>query len=1081
VLRAGAKLETYPKEEEHLTLAAAALLTVMAGAQAGTPQEMRLLRWPDVHGENVYFTHASDLWIAKRDGGIARRLTTHANTEAFAHVSPDGKWVAFTASYDGNNDVYVMPSEGGEPTRLTFEGAADNVIGWTPDGMVAYVSTAGSSLANTPRLWLISPKGGLAKETPVLEIQDGSFSPDGKKIAYHRVNSHNFNWRRYRGGTQGKISIYDFEKNSYTELPSGRENSFSPMWIENSIYYISDKDFGTINLFRYDLGNKRVERLTDYKDSDIKWPSTDGKTIVFEQDGYLRSFDVATKKMSRLDPRVVSDNVPSRPQLRELGNEISHLTISPSGVRLVAEARGEVFSIPVKNGDTRNLTQSSGARERFPSWSPDGKSIAYASDKTGEWHIYVEPQLGGEAVQLTSGVIPTLNAISWAPDSKKIVYLTQSSELRLIDVETKKDTLIRKSDYGFGNASFSPDSKWIAYVDTGANLQGRVFFYEIATGKSTQVTEGYYGDNQVVFDLSGKYLYLVSARTIDPSSPNGELDLGAGTAKSRVYVVPLTKDMMNPLDVPNEEEPSEKPAGGPPQAGGAPAPKDVKIDFDGFESRMVPILPVGNYQLIDGQNDGLLYLTETGIWSFSLKSRESQPILAGPVSQVSTNVSVSKLVYQSGQTIGVIDVRPGQRVGDGRVNTNDVEAVIAPEAEWKQIFWDAWRFERDNFYDPDFAGMNWRAIGEKYERYLPHVRHRSDLSYVLGLLIGELGTSHSYLGGGDLGTTAPPVPVGHLGADYEAANGKIRIKKIIRGESFDESTRSPLVGPGSDVKAGDYLLEIDGHPLDANTNPHSLLLNKANKYVTLTVNSQPSLTGARKVRIKPIASETALRYTQWVEDNRKYVEEKSGGRLGYMHVPNTSFQGAQGFVKGYFSNSDKEGLVVDERFNGGGFIPTFFVERLQRRSVTYFRQRNGADIGFPVGTVNGPKAMLINGYAGSGGDHLPWLFKEEKLGPLIGTRTWGGLVGITGQYPLVDGGSVTSPEFGLYDPVRGEWIAENEGIEPDIVVDARPDLIAKGIDPQLDKAIEYLMKELEKQGPRKIKRPEFRKIPSYGG
>lgn len=1074
-----------------LAIAATAILS--PGIQSAT-EEMRLLRFPAVHGENVYFTHGSDLWVSNLSGGIARRLTSHPNNESRARVSPDGKLVAFTASYDGNADVFVMPAEGGEPKRLTYEIDPDLVAGWTPGGDIAYISNAGSNFGGLPRLWTISPTGGMPKPTPVLEAADVSFSPDGKRVAYHRMGSNNFNWRRYRGGSQGRISVYDLESNTYSELPSGRENSYSPMWIGNSVYYVSDKDFGTVNLYRYDFGSKRARRLTEFKDGDIKWPSSDDRTIVFERDGYLYAYDVAAEKLNKLSPRVVSDRVATRPVLKKLANQIGWISLSPTGVRLAVEARGELFSLPAKTGDVRNFSNSQGVRERFPTWSPDGKTIAYISDRGGEYQIYTQGQMGGAETKITEHKGTSINYIDWSPDSKKILFSTEGNDLMVVDTSTRQVSNVTKGRYGsLSSFDWSPDSKWIAYVDAGPNLFGQLFLHELATGKSAQVTEGYFRDDAVSFDTNGKYLYLISGRIIDPTNPGDDPNVGASSLRQRVYMLILSKDQTSPLVAASDEEPEAPaerpaapaaPAASPAQPGPPPGPKgppEVKIDFEGLGDRLVP-LPFGPgfYPFVIGLNEGALLFAGGAVVKFDVKSRETQPVLTGPINQLTLNASRSKMAYIGQGTLGVVDVRPGNKVGDGRVSTDDVEAVIAPSEEWKQIFWDAWRYQRDNFYDPNFLGLDWNAIGQHYSKFLPYASHRSDLTYILGLMIGEFGTSHAYVGGGDPGMGAPLIPVGHLGADYKASEGKLRFERIYKGLSFEEPRRGPLGEPGVNVKVGDYLLAIDGKSVDANTNPHSLMVNKVGKFVTLTVNDKPTVDGSRKVRVKPIGSEEELRYIEWVEGNRRYVSQASNGRIGYMHVPDTSVGGAVEFVKGFYSNSDKEALVVDERFNGGGYIPTFFVERLARRYSTYIRQRHGADIGFPVQSVDGPMAMLINGYAGSGGDHFPWLFRKYKLGPLVGTRTWGGLVGIAGGFPLVDGGQITSPEFGLYDQETGKWIAENEGVEPDIEVDARPDLIFKGKDPQLDKAIEYLKKELERRGPRKIKRPDFPRVKPNG-
>lgn len=1034
---------------------------------------MRLMRFPTVHGENVVFSYAGDLWVAKLDGGFARKLTSGTGMEVRPRISPDGKSIAFTANYDGNGDVYVMPIEGGEPERLTFEPENDNVIGWTPDGKIMYTNPRGFNFRQAC-LWLIDPKGGMPQPTPVKEISEGSISPDGASIAFNRFGSQNFNWRRYRGGSQGRISIMDLKTLRYRELPSRREQSYYPMWVGNSLYYISDRKEGTLNLYRHDLSTGRDTQVTQFNDADIRFPSTDGKTIVWEQDGYLWAFDIASGKSRKLNPLVRSDFTTRRPSLRKVGSNVSGLSISPSGVRFAVEARGELFSVPARNGETRNLTNNAW-RQRSPSWSPDGKSIAYLSDESGEMEIYTVPQMGGTPVQLTDAKMPLLG-INWSPDSKKIAAVVNTGEVWILDVESKKFEKAFRGAFGVDGFEWSPDSKWIAWTDPGAvsfggkNL-GRVMLYEVASGKSTAVSNGRYNDGSATFDQSGKFLYIVSDRTFRPTFGLYEFSLKV-TDTARIYAIPLSKETTNPLFRASDEEPSEppaRPAGPPPGAGGpppqtAPAKPEIKIDFDGMIDRAIPLpLPAGAYPLVLGSNNGVFYWTPSGQFSrFDLNSGQSTPLGTLSPSQVSVNASRSKIAYvQQGQLFS-LDLRPGAQ--PVAVSLNNVEAEVDPRREWTQMYWEVWRYMRDNFYDPGMMGLNWKALGERYAKYLPFVAHRSDLNYVFGLLIGELGTGHAYVQGmGDPHSTPPPsIPVGSLGVDYAVEGGYVKIAKVLDGANDDEARRSPLEDPGVNVKAGDFLLEIDGKKVDASNNPHRHLQGKANRTVVLTVNDKPSLEGARKVRVRTLASEADLRLWDFVEANRKYVEKATNGRVGYMHIPDTASAGAIELIRGFYSTLDKEALIVDERWNGGGYIQPWFVDTLARRHKAGIQSRNATADGHDAPAQEGPMALLINGYAGSGGDFFPWMFRQAKRGPLIGTRTWGGLVGISGGAPLVDGGSVTAPSFAIYDRETNEIIAENRGVDPDIEVDLRPDLLAQGKDPQLDKAIEHILGQLER-------------------
>lgn len=1059
------------------------------------------MRTPDVHGDKIVFSYAADLWILEGDSGVARRLTSHPGGESLPRFSPDGSMIAFNASYDGNPDVYVIPTAGGEPRRLTFMGTGEAVLDWTPDGKsIAFQSAFGNHTNRTSRMWMVPVEGGIPTPTVVRQVEDLSFSPDGKSVAYNRSGAQYFWWRRYRGGTQGRISIHNLETNTYREIPVRRENNYMPMWVGNSIFYISDRDFGTLNLFRTDLTNNRTTRITEYKDADIRVPATDGKTIIWERDGFLEHFDIASGKVTRVRASIPSDFPALRPRLLNVGGQINGMSLSPTGVRLAVDARGDVFSVPARNGDTRNLTNTQGVREWQPSWSPDGRLIAYLSDASGEVELHTRPQMGGEATR--HRVDKLIQLYRWAPDGKSISYQTKDGRLILHDVATGNETLVARNVWQSGiSYDFSPDSQWIAYNLINDNLQASLYLYNVQTKKSTKITEGYYSDESVTFDLNGKYLYFISGRTFQPTGGAYEFMMNMAPG-SRIYAIPLDDEMTNPLIPAGDEEPMQEtpaarpaaPAGAQPaaaaQAGAAPAATvppasgeqapaapavkpPMPIDIEGMAERALPLpWPAGSYAFIAGVNGGVLTYTEGTLFLWNWQARQSIPLYQGPLLGLTFNEKRTRMAINTGQGISIMAVAPGQDPNAGRVNTAGVEMVWDPRAEWRQIFWEAWRFQRDTFYDPKMLGLDWKAIGDRYAQYLPHVNHRNDLNHVFGLMIGELGTGHAYVGGGDMGDMGRPINVGHLGADFEVVGNNVRFAKIFRGLNFEEGRRGPLGDVGLNVKEGDFLLEIDGNRVSRSADPHQFLQGKAGRVVTLTVNSTPTLTGARKIRVRPVASETELRYISWVEANRKYVEQKSNGRIGYLHVPDTSMPGVIEFIKGFYAQVDKDAWIIDERYNGGGMIPTFFVEFLQREVVSKMRARDWKDIGFPTGRLDGPKAMLINEYAGSGGDMLPWLFREAKLGPLIGMRTWGGLVGIQGSAPLVDGGFFTSPGFGIYDPKAGKWIAENEGVEPDIEVDARPDLVAQGKDPQLDRAIEHLMGELRKPR-RQMRQPDF--------
>ncbi len=1044
----------------------------MGGQTSAT--EMRLLRQPTVYGDSVVFSYGGDLWKTSLTGGIAERLTSFSGIESLPRFSPDGKWISFAGMYDGGMGIYAIPSEGGQPKRVTYSGEGEAPIAWTPDGKIMYRSARGSIGGHAARLWKVGIDGGFPVETPVAEFATGTSSPDGQSVAYNRNNSYTFNWRRYRGGTQGVVSIYNMAKNTYEELPHKRENSWHPMWVGDSIYFVSDETENTVNLYRYDLKSKSKKKLTNFNDFDIKNPSTDGKTIVFERNAILYAYDIASGKISPIQPRVVGDIIPERAAVRNVAGQIQGLDISPSGVRVAIEARGEVFTAPAKNGEIRNLTMSPASRERTPIWSPDGQTIAYMSDATGEYEIYTKSQKGGEATQLTTGGKYKYTNLLWSPDSKMIAFTTVDLKFGYLDVTTKKITEVLTSDYPITGFDWSPQSDWIVYSVLRANSNSGVSLYNVKTGKTTQVSSGSYDDLSPTFDLNGKYLYFVSRRSFNPAPGTFEYTFSFDRGQ-RVYALTLQKDTTNPFTMASDDEPEKKTDGKPGSAPSGEKKSELKIDLDGLESRAFA-LPWGDgdYGFAVGGNNGCYTFTGGTLKYFDFNSKQSMDIISGTGS-MAFNASRNKIAYIGpGGIVGIIDAKPGNQIGTGRVNTSRLMATVDPKAEWKQIFWEAWRYERDRFYDKNFLGMDWNAIGKSYAAMLPYVAHRNDLNYVIGLMIGELGTSHSYNGGGDLGLPQGLVPVGKLGADFELVGGKVRIKRIYRDDSFDLGVQGPLTEPGMRVSEGNYLLAVDGNEVGPNHDPYEFLNGKVGMAVELLVNDKPSRDGAWTITVKPLPDETNLRYATWTEDMRNMVDRLSNGRLGYAHVPNTSEEGWIGLAKGFYRDSGKEGFIVDERYNGGGNIPDVMVFQLNRRIHSYFTQRNGAEYHFPVAAQDVPKVMLVNQYAGSGGDMFPWLFKKFGLGPLIGKRTWGGLVGINGGAPLVDGGYVTAPEFAIYDHEKGEWIAENEGISPDIDVDLRPDMLAQGRDLQIEKAVEVLLKEIQK--PRVKKTPTVKKV-----
>lgn len=1043
------------------------------GLTQAANMDVRLVRYPDVYNDSVVFTYASDLWTVSLSGGTAKRLTSHPGLEYRAKFSPDGKWIAFSGQYDGDTDVYVVASEGGEPRRITFSPGSDLVGDWTPDGKIAFLSAREMVRPGGAMLWKVGPNGGMPERTDVHEAFDVSFSSDGGTLAYNRVSSHTFNWRRYRGGTQGKVSFFDFASKKYWEMPSGREQNYFPMWVGDSVYYVSDLNQGTLNIYKYEPKSKKKSQLTKFDDGDVRWPSTDGKTVVFERNGRLYAFTAQGGSVQEIKASVVSDQLQRRPYYRNVAAFISYAYISPSGKRLAVEARGDIYTIPAENGETRNLTNSQGVREQSPVWSPDGQEIAFLSDKDGESRLYTMPQMGGESKLVNTPAGASISGYEFSPDSKKILVRTSDLETYVIDLATGDAKLVYKDPLSLTSYDWSADSKWIAYVKNGKNNCGSVYIYDVEKGESHRVTDGYYDDSAVAFDLNGKYLYVVSARTFNFAPSAFEIDLHQENTQ-RVYVLPLKADMRSPMEKPEDEEPvkakEEKPADDKkPEEKKTDAPS---IDFVGLAERAIALdVPAGDYPFLVGAKDGVFTYQDGALVKIDVASGKPQTIISG-ANGFSFTPDRTKFAYAAGPLWGITSVKPGIAPGTGRLDTSGLTMTIDPVKEWKQMVWDAWRYERDNFYDKGMLGLDWRSYGEKYTKMVESAGDRSDVSFILGMLIGELGTGHAYVQGGDFGSGIPNPNSGMLGVDYAVRGDRVVLAKVYRGLNFESPRRGPLGAPGVDVKDGDVLLEINGKSVDASVDVHALLIGKANKDIKIKVSSNMDGSDARTYKVTPVSNEQQLRYIEWVNDNRKRVEALSGGKIGYVHVPNTQFQGITEFMKGYYSQSDKEAFVIDERYNGGGFIPTFFGERLMRTMVTGIQQRHGEDYFYPTQSWDGPKAMLINRYAGSGGDHFPWLFRHLKIGPLIGTRTWGGLVGIRGGHQLVDGGQVTAPEFALYDLETGQIIAENKGIDPDIEVDDTPDLVSKGNDPELEAAVKYLLDELKK-GRKPYAKPKF--------
>jgi tricorn protease len=1072
-------------------------------------EETRLLRFPDIYKDQIVFVYAGDLWKVSSEGGIAERLTSFEGYEAFPKFSPDGELIAFTGAYDGNGDVYVIPAEGGEPNRLTYRpGTAqpsgevaldDRVLGWYPNGKEILFRSARQAFPSA-KLFRIKVEGGFPEALKLPEVATASLSPDADKIAFTQQAVEFRTWKRYQGGMAPDIWIYDLKSNQAEKITDWKGTDDFPMWYQDKIYFTSDREH-TLNIFCYDLKTKETRKITNHDEYDVKWPSLGPGAIVYENGGYLYVLDLATEKTRKVQVEVPAERILSRPTWEKVDDLILDFCLSPSAKRALFSARGDIFTVPAEKGDVRNITQTPVIREIYPTWSPDGKWVAYLSDRTGEYELYLKPQDGsGKEERITfDGDCYRFNPI-WSPDSKKLLFSDKKLRLFYVGVSDKKPVLVDKSDISeIHDYVWSPDNRWIAYSKNNPAYFASIYLYSLNLKKSYQITQGMTDDYSPVFDPQGKYLYFISARTFNPIFSDFESNYVYRNSRN-IYLVTLQADSLSPFAPESDEEKSKEEGKGnkeerkDKEKEGKDGKKedekdkkdvkitDIKIDLEKIDQRVVGVpIKSGNYNNLNAIKDKLFYLNMPAISGegpsnellmYDLDKRKEHTLMSG-INNYDISSSGDKIIYKSGSVYGIIDAKEGSnKTGDGKLNTSGMEMKVDPSGEWKQMFDEAWRLERDFFYDPNMQGIDWKGMKERYGQLLPYVAHRWDLTYLIGELIGELDCSHTYVGGGKMPKTEA-VDVGLLGADFEpdTKGGYYRFSTIYKGENWKEDRRAPLTEPGVKVKEGDYLIAVNGEEVRYPDNLYRYFEKTVDQQVKLKVNDKPSTDGAWEVTVKPTGSEYMLRYLDWVETNRKKVEEATGGRVGYIHVPNTSLWGLNEFSSAFYALARKDALIVDVRYNGGGMIPDMFIEHLQRKILSLWSRRDGELSRTPTVAMRGPMVCIINEYAGSGGDALPYYFREEGLGPLIGNRTWGGLVGISRGIPLMDGGYVTVPEFAFIN-LKGQWDVENHGVDPDIEVFNRPDLVAKGEDPQLEKAIEVVMQKL-KEEPKLPGRPEY--------
>ena len=1069
----------------------ALILFLAAGAilYAGAADDSRLLRFPDINGNRIVFVYAGDIWTVNAEGGDAKRLTSHEGMELFPKISPDGQWIAFSGEYAGNRQIFIIPSKGGSPRQLTYynsvgpmppRGGYDNVVlDWTPDSKnILFRSNRTEFGERNGKYFTVSIEGGPAEPLQIVNGGMATFSPDASKICFTPVDREFRNWKRYKGGRATELWIYDLEKNKSEKITDFDGSDQWPVWENNTIYFASDRDL-RLNIYSYNILTKETKKLTDFKKFDVLWPSGQNGRIVFENGGYLYKLNTHNGDVLKINVNINFDNPNRVPYYKNVSKNIHSYNISPTGKRVLFDARGDIFSVPAENGITENLTQTQGVREIFPVWSPDGKYITWYSDKSGEYEVYLkENRRDAKTEQITKGSTAWKNESIWSPDSKYILYSDRTLNLKILNIETKKETIISKAvNSEIRDYYFSPDSKWVAYSKESPNDQTAIWIYNIEEQKNYQVTDNRFSDYSPVFSKDGNYIFFLSQRDFNLEFSSFEFDYIYNNA-TKIYAIILKSDGPKIFKFKNDVEPvvqdtvSSKPETKERNGENKVKSVTVEIDFEGINNRIIPITAkTGQYSNLCPSEKGLLYIDRNKLILFDLKEEKSIDIMDN-VRQAVVSADGKTVLYRSGSDFGITGIRPGIKAGEGKINLDGLEMKIDPVKEWQQIFTDGWRIFRDYFYVENLHGVDWKNVKDNYSELIPCLGHRTDLDFVLSEMVAESNTGHTYVNRGD-SKNVKRVENGLLGTRLkrDKAADRYVIEEIYQGENWNDTRRSPLTEPGVDVNEGDYLISINGQNITAKDNPYRSLENCAEKNIEIAVADNPEGDFSCISVIKPVKSELEILYIRWVNQRRKMVDKLSEGRIGYIHVPNTSYEGNRELFAGMYAYHNKEALIIDDRYNGGGFIPDVMAELLERETLSYWN-RSGLDpMKTPGIAHDGPKVMLINGYSSSGGDAFPYYFKKKGLGMLIGTRTWGGLVGISGNASLVDGGSISVPQFGIFDE-NGEWIIEGEGVYPDIEVVDRPEQLAAGKDPCIEEAVKVLLNELKKQPAEKVNKPK---------
>ncbi len=1102
-------------------LARPALLALLVATSFGPllavdTKDTKFLTQPAVSANLIAFVYANDLWTADLDGQNVRRLTSDLGIESSPAFSPDGTRIAFSGQYDGNTDVYIVAAAGGIPKRLTWHPVPDIVQGFTPDGKsVVFITVRDQPVRSYASLYSVPAEGGLEVKLPVPYAFRAAFSPDGRAIAYNPFSEAFLQWKHYRGGTNSRVWLFKNADQSIEKVPQpeGRSNDAGPMWVGSKVYFRSDRS-GEFNIFSYDPANKDVKQLTFYKDFPVLSASAGAGRIVFEQAGVLHLYDVEKEQERKLAIGVATDLPELRERYAKGARWVRGTAVSPTGARALFEFRGEVVTVPAEKGDPRNITGTRGVNERSPVWSPDGASIAYFSDESGEYELHVRSHDGkGEVKKYKLNGAGYYGSPSWSPDSQKISFADNSLTLFWLDLKAggiKKvaaEHLYQPGGQAGMDASWAPDSKWLAYTLSSPTFFRRAFVYSLDQDKSFPVTDGLSDVSEPVFDPSGKYLYFFASTDAGPARQWFDMSNADNRETSAIYLAVLRKDVPNPLAKESDEEkgasagaekkddkakdaaaPVAKAGAKPEDKKPAPAAAEVRIDLDGLDHRIVTVpVPAGLYGGLQIGDSGKIYYLSVDLPTnlealanlgnlggslhvYDLATRKDE-VLAPNVDAFILTADKKKMLIASSNAFTIVPSAGKPQPGQGRLNIEAIEVPVDPQAEWRQMFNEAWRINRDYFYDPGMHGADWKAMKVKYEAFLPDVPCRADLNRLIQWMCSELAVGHHRVGGGDFPSQPKTVPGGLLGADYAVENGRYRFAKVYGGLNWNPELRSPLTEPGVDVKAGEYLLAVNGKDLKPPDNLYARFENTAGKIVELTVGPNPDGTGSRTVQAVPVASEGGLRNRDWVEGNLKKVEAATGGRVAYVYVPNTTTQGYIYFKRYFFPQADKDAIIVDERFNGGGSVADYYIDWLRKPVISYWNMRYGADLKTPSASIQGPKVMLINESAGSGGDLLPHMWRKFGLGKLIGTRTWGGLVGTLGFPVLMDGGMVTAPNLAFWD--EDGFGVENVGVPPDIEVEQTPKDVIAGRDPQLERAIQVVMEELAKNPPKKPKRPAY--------